>query len=294
MAWTLADKCGADDERNYCASPISATNTIVIGLDQGTTNAKAVALDPARQRRWPKRRGRSRPALPQSGVVEQDAEAMFANAVACIGEVDRRKRPLRQKSRHSALPTRPKLWSFGIARRASRHAGDGLAVTGAVPMRSHVCARRRHASGRAPASISIRPSPPRSSNGYFATGQRLPTGCATEDTVLRHGRYLADLEIDRRRDLCDRSEQCLAHHAVRYRAPRMGSRNSSRCSRLDLPSLPECRASNANFGRPMPAYSALQFRSPASWAISRLRFSAMAAFPKANSKSLMAPAHFSG
>jgi len=58
-------------------------NPIVIGLDQGTTNVKAIALD---------MRGivlaeAARPIAtlsPSAGIVEQDAEAIFATAVACI------------------------------------------------------------------------------------------------------------------------------------------------------------------------------------------------------------------
>ncbi|MCB5944064.1 glycerol kinase [Acidocella sp. KAb 2-4] len=59
---------------------------IIVGVDQGTTNTKAMAIDSA---------GRvlaqtERPiatASPQPGWVEQDALAMFANCVACIREV---------------------------------------------------------------------------------------------------------------------------------------------------------------------------------------------------------------
>lgn len=59
---------------------------VVIGIDQGTTNTKALALDGA---------GRilaeaSRPiatSAPRPGRVEQDAEAMVANVIACVGEV---------------------------------------------------------------------------------------------------------------------------------------------------------------------------------------------------------------
>ncbi|HWA43557.1 MAG TPA: FGGY family carbohydrate kinase [Hypericibacter adhaerens] len=59
---------------------------IVIGIDQGTTNTKAVAID---------RQGRvlgqaERPiasASPRLGWVEQDPNAMLANGVACVGEV---------------------------------------------------------------------------------------------------------------------------------------------------------------------------------------------------------------
>ena len=64
---------------------MSRENSIVIGLDQGTTNAKAIALDAE---------GRvlaqaSRPIATHAsepGLVEQDAEAIVAKAVACIAE----------------------------------------------------------------------------------------------------------------------------------------------------------------------------------------------------------------
>ncbi|HZF33967.1 MAG TPA: FGGY family carbohydrate kinase, partial [Candidatus Angelobacter sp.] len=60
--------------------------TIVIGVDQGTTNTKAVAVDGG---------GRllhtaSRPIAtraPQPGWVEQDAREMLANVVECVREV---------------------------------------------------------------------------------------------------------------------------------------------------------------------------------------------------------------
>jgi glycerol kinase len=59
---------------------------ILIGIDQGTTNSKAVAID---------LHGRllaqaDRPiasASPQLGWVEQDPNAMLANVVACLGEI---------------------------------------------------------------------------------------------------------------------------------------------------------------------------------------------------------------
>lgn len=62
------------------------TRAIVIGVDQGTTNTKAVAVD---------RAGRvlsqaSRPITcqaPQLGWVEQDPRAMLENVVACVKEV---------------------------------------------------------------------------------------------------------------------------------------------------------------------------------------------------------------
>lgn len=65
---------------------MSTTQPIIIGIDQGTTNSKAMALDSE---------GRvlaeaSRPiatSAPRPGWVEQDAEAMVANAVACVREV---------------------------------------------------------------------------------------------------------------------------------------------------------------------------------------------------------------
>ncbi len=60
-------------------------NPIIIGLDQGTTNVKAIALD--REGRVLARATRPIATLsPQPGIVEQDADAMFATAVACIGE----------------------------------------------------------------------------------------------------------------------------------------------------------------------------------------------------------------
>jgi glycerol kinase len=58
-------------------------NPIVIGLDQGTTNVKAIALDA----RGVVLAEAARPIATQSpsaGIVEQDAEAIFTTAVACI------------------------------------------------------------------------------------------------------------------------------------------------------------------------------------------------------------------
>jgi glycerol kinase len=58
-------------------------NPIVIGLDQGTTNVKAIALDA----RGVALAEVARPIATQSpsaGIVEQDAEAIFTTAVACI------------------------------------------------------------------------------------------------------------------------------------------------------------------------------------------------------------------
>src|SRR5215813_12463326 len=64
---------------------VSEGRTIVIGIDQGTTNSKAVAIDPG---------GRvlhraTRPIAtqtPRDGWVEQDPDAMFANLVECVRE----------------------------------------------------------------------------------------------------------------------------------------------------------------------------------------------------------------
>lgn len=61
-------------------------NPIVIGLDQGTTNVKAVALDA----RGTVLAEAARPIAtrsPLAGIVEQDAETIFATAIACIREV---------------------------------------------------------------------------------------------------------------------------------------------------------------------------------------------------------------
>jgi glycerol kinase len=65
---------------------VTDSRTIVIGVDQGTTNTKVVAVDPD---------GRvvhraTRPIAtqaPRDGWVEQDAEEMFANVVGCVREV---------------------------------------------------------------------------------------------------------------------------------------------------------------------------------------------------------------
>jgi glycerol kinase len=60
--------------------------TIVIGIDQGTTNTKAVAVDGGGR----VLRQASRPIAthaPQPGWVEQDARQMLANVVACVHEV---------------------------------------------------------------------------------------------------------------------------------------------------------------------------------------------------------------
>jgi glycerol kinase len=60
--------------------------TFVIGVDQGTTNTKAVAVDAA----GCVLHKAARPiatAAPRPGWVEQDAERMLANLVACVREV---------------------------------------------------------------------------------------------------------------------------------------------------------------------------------------------------------------
>ena len=71
-----------------------SSQCIVVGIDQGTTNTKAMAVD---------ERGRvlaetSRPiasAAPRPGWMEQDPEAMVANVVACLREVLERAGPAR-------------------------------------------------------------------------------------------------------------------------------------------------------------------------------------------------------
>jgi glycerol kinase len=65
---------------------MSRHGQLLIGIDQGTTNTKAVAIDSS---------GKvlaeaSRPiatSAPEPGAVEQDADAMVANVVACVREV---------------------------------------------------------------------------------------------------------------------------------------------------------------------------------------------------------------
>ena len=60
--------------------------TIVIGIDQGTTNTKAVAVDASGRLL----RAAVRPIAthaPQPGWVEQDPKQMLANVVDCVGEV---------------------------------------------------------------------------------------------------------------------------------------------------------------------------------------------------------------
>lgn len=58
-------------------------NPIVIGLDQGTTNVKAIALD-ARGTVLAEAQRPIATQSPSAGIIEQDAEAIFATAVACI------------------------------------------------------------------------------------------------------------------------------------------------------------------------------------------------------------------
>jgi len=60
-------------------------NPIVIGLDQGTTNVKAIALD-ARGRVLAEAARPIATQSPSAGIVEQDAETIFATAIACIRE----------------------------------------------------------------------------------------------------------------------------------------------------------------------------------------------------------------
>ena len=60
--------------------------TFVIGVDQGTTNTKAVAVDAA----GCVLHKAARPiatAAPRPGWVEQDASGMLDNLVACVREV---------------------------------------------------------------------------------------------------------------------------------------------------------------------------------------------------------------
>lgn len=60
--------------------------TIVIGIDQGTTNTKAVAVDAAGRLLHAAARPIATRA-PQPGWVEQDPARMFANVVDCVREV---------------------------------------------------------------------------------------------------------------------------------------------------------------------------------------------------------------
>jgi glycerol kinase len=60
--------------------------TIVIGIDQGTTNTKAVAVDASGKLLHTAARSIATHA-PQPGWVEQDAAQMLANVVACVREV---------------------------------------------------------------------------------------------------------------------------------------------------------------------------------------------------------------
>jgi glycerol kinase len=68
-------------------------NPIIIGLDQGTTNVKALALD-AKGRTVASAARPIATASPEPGIIEQDAETIFATAVACIREaVEKTGRP---------------------------------------------------------------------------------------------------------------------------------------------------------------------------------------------------------
>jgi glycerol kinase len=60
--------------------------TIVIGIDQGTTNTKAVAVDAAGRLLHSAARPLATHA-PQPGWVEQDPRQMLANVVDCVREV---------------------------------------------------------------------------------------------------------------------------------------------------------------------------------------------------------------
>ena len=65
---------------------MSAARDIILGVDQGTTNTKVVAIDGQGQILGQAVRGIATTA-PEPGFVEQDAEAMVANILACIGEL---------------------------------------------------------------------------------------------------------------------------------------------------------------------------------------------------------------
>ncbi len=72
--------------RHFPADAMPRDNPIIIGLDQGTTNVKAIALDA----RGTVLAEAARPIATHSstaGIVEQDAETMFATAVECIRDV---------------------------------------------------------------------------------------------------------------------------------------------------------------------------------------------------------------
>lgn len=65
---------------------MSAARDIILGIDQGTTNTKVVAIDSEGRILGQAARAIAT-AAPEPGFVEQDAEAMVGNVLACIGEL---------------------------------------------------------------------------------------------------------------------------------------------------------------------------------------------------------------
>jgi glycerol kinase len=84
-------------------TPMSAPKDIILGIDQGTTSTKVVAIDGQGVILGQAVRPIATTA-PEPGFVEQDAEAMVANILACIGEL---------KERLSLRPA--EILSLGIA-----------------------------------------------------------------------------------------------------------------------------------------------------------------------------------
>ena len=193
----------------------SPNGQVILAIDQGTTNSKAVAGHRGRPCAV-HRGGAGRRPSPRPGWIEQDAELIWSSVLdavaACLARRTGRRRSPGSRCRPSASPSS----GGGPARVEPARAGDRLAgppyrglVRRAVTEPDRRLVRER---------TGLRVDPMFSAPKMRWLLDHLPAG-TDRRRPAGHGRLLADLAAHRRCGAPLRGRQRLPHAAVRHRRP---------------------------------------------------------------------------
>ena len=256
--------------------------THVLAIDQGTTSSRAIVFDErmsvvaSAQEEFPQH-------FPQSGWVEHDPADIWASTAAvCRAAIER------------AGVAPGGIAAIGITNQREttlvwdRETGQplGRAIVWQDRRTSELCAELKRAGHEAmvTAKTGLLLDP------YFS-GTKLKWLLDAHDGAramareraapLRHGRHLADLEAERRRDARHRRHQRGADAALQHPRRGAGTRTSARSSTSPWRCCPRSRDSRRRLRRsPAPTSSARRCRSWAWPATSRRRRSGRLASPR--------------
>ena len=205
--------------------------TYLLALDQGTSSSRSIVFDA--QGQVVAQAQQELPQIyPQPGWVEHDPKEIWRTQLATAREA-------LAKAGLKAGDIR----ALGITNQRETtvlwHRKTGQPVHHAIVWQDRrgepMCAQLREQGHARADPVAHRAADrlvffrrPRS-NGCWTTCRGAREQAAARRTGLRHRGQLAVVATDGRGAACDRRDQCLAHHVVRYPSQRLGSRNCWRC-----------------------------------------------------------------